>query len=119
MLGVKQARETAMDVLQKAFDRTDARVTRNKALLARSANTVEAVAPKLLSDHAPKIEASRRDAPGIKLASNANASSVRTSSRARQRPVPTTCASCLTDIDVCKANRAVRTERIRHDTWDL
>ena len=57
ILGVKQARETAMDVLQKAFAGADARVTRNEALLARQSNTVEAVAKRFIDQDAkPNIE---------------------------------------------------------------
>ena len=57
ILGVKQARETAMDVLQKAFAGSDARVTRNESLLARQSNTVEAVAKRFIDQDAkPNIE---------------------------------------------------------------
>ncbi len=57
ILGVKQARETAMDVLQKAFAGSDARVVRNEALLSRGANTVEAVAKRFIDhDAKPNIQ---------------------------------------------------------------
>jgi hypothetical protein len=57
ILGVKQARETAMEILQKAFGGTDARVTRNEALLVRQSNTAEAVAKRFIDQDAkPNIE---------------------------------------------------------------
>lgn len=57
ILGVKEARETAMDVLQKAFAGSDARVTRNEALLSHQSNTVEAVAKRFIEQDAkPNIE---------------------------------------------------------------
>jgi hypothetical protein len=57
ILGVKQAREAAIDVLQKSLLGTDARVVRNEALLARGSTTVEAVAKRFLDQEAkPNIE---------------------------------------------------------------
>ena len=57
ILGVKQAREAAIDVLQKSLVGTDARVVRNEALLARGSNTVEAVAKRFIDQDAkPNIE---------------------------------------------------------------
>ena len=56
ILGVKQARGTAMEVLQKAFGGTDARVTRNETLLARQSNTVEAVAKRFIDQDAKTNE---------------------------------------------------------------
>ena len=57
ILGVKQAREAAIDVLQKSLLGTDARVVRNEALLARGSNTVEAVAKRFIDQDAkPNIE---------------------------------------------------------------
>jgi len=57
VMGVKQARETAMDVLQKAFVGTDARVTRNEALAARQSNTLQSVAKRFIDQDAkPNIE---------------------------------------------------------------
>ncbi|MGE0055707.1 MAG: tyrosine-type recombinase/integrase [Hyphomicrobium sp.] len=52
VIGVKQARETAMDVLQKAFGGTDARVVRNQALATRQSNTFEAVAKRFIEQDA-------------------------------------------------------------------
>ncbi len=57
ILGVKQARDAAMDVLQKAFEGKDARVVRNAALLARNDNIVESVAKRFIDQDAkPNIE---------------------------------------------------------------
>lgn len=51
-----------MDVLQKAFTGTDARVTRNEALLARQSNTVEAVAKRFIDQDAkPKYRELEQD----------------------------------------------------------
>lgn len=57
ILGVKQARDAAMDVLQKAIEGKDARVVRNAALLAQGSNTFEAVAKRFIEQDAkPNIE---------------------------------------------------------------
>jgi hypothetical protein len=46
---VKQARETAMDVLQKSLLGTDARVVRNEALLSRGSLSSRCAASSLSS----------------------------------------------------------------------
>ena len=67
ILGVKQARETAMEVLHQAFGGTDARVVRNEVLLSRSANTVEAVAKRYIDDAKPNIESWSKIDRGLQL----------------------------------------------------
>jgi hypothetical protein len=61
VIGVKKARETAIDILQKAFERIDGRAARNEALATQSANTVEGVARRFIDQDAkPNIESWRQ-----------------------------------------------------------
>lgn len=57
VLGVKKAREAAIEVLEKAVNGTDARKIRDGALIARLASTVDAVTRRFIEQEAkPNIE---------------------------------------------------------------
>lgn len=57
VLGVKKAREAAIEVLEKSIVGTDARKSRDDALVIRLASTVEAVARRFIEQEAkPNIE---------------------------------------------------------------
>lgn len=57
VLGVKKAREVAIEVLEKAVNGTDARKTRDAALVVRLSSTVEAVSRRFIDQDAkPNIE---------------------------------------------------------------
>jgi integrase len=61
VMGVKQARETAIEVLQKAWVGTDTRIDRHEAHTGRLANTVEAVARRFIEQDAkPNVESWRK-----------------------------------------------------------
>ena len=57
IMGVKKAREAAIDVLEKSVAGTDARAVRDSGLVVRLASTVEAVARRFIEQDAkPNIE---------------------------------------------------------------
>lgn len=57
ILGVKKAREAAIEVLEKSVSGTDARKTRDSALMVRLTGTMEAVARRFIEQDAkPNIE---------------------------------------------------------------
>lgn len=60
VMGVKKARETAIDVLQKAFEGTDARVAQSEAHATRRVNTVENVVRRFIEQDAKPNIASWR-----------------------------------------------------------
>jgi hypothetical protein len=65
---VKKARETAIDILQTAFEGTDVRAARNEALTTRSANTMEGVARRFIEQDAkPNIASWRQVERALEL----------------------------------------------------
>ena len=60
VLGVKEARELAIDVLQKAWSGSDTRLLQREAHAARQANTVEIVARRFIEQDAKRNVASWR-----------------------------------------------------------
>lgn len=60
VMGVKKARETAIDVLQNAFEGTDVRVARSATHATRRTNTVENVARRFIEQDAKPNVASWR-----------------------------------------------------------